>query len=157
MEVKNMVRAKSAILVVILMVLSTFAVGIAAEAVLRKNVKENIQNNIGQQSFFDAEITFIILTTEGCGCDPIPGITVSAFGGEGNDSGVTDQDGKVILTLTILGEYEVNIEGEGYIPIEFEFNVLDDQQFIFHLAEKDESSTNSFSILQNLVTKILSR
>lgn len=151
-----MVRLKSTLLVVILMVLSTFAIGIAAEAVLKKNGQDNIQNNIGQQSFFDAEITFIILTTEGCGCTPIPGILVHAFGGEGNDSGISDEDGKVILTLEILGEYEVIIEGEGYLSIEFEFNVLDDQQFIFHLAEKEKSSTNSFSILQNLVTKVLS-
>ena len=152
-----MVRVKSTLLVVILMILSTFAVGIAAEAVLKKNGQDNIKNNTGQQSFFDAEITFIILTTEGCGCTPIPGVLVHAYGGEGNDSGITDEDGKVILTLVILGEYEVLIDGEGYLPIEFEFNVLDDQQFIFHLAEKEESSTYSFSILQNLVSKILSR
>jgi hypothetical protein len=143
------------IFMALLMVLSTFAIGIAAEAALLKNEKKDIDNGISQSSLSDAEITFYILTGEGCACDPIIGASIAAFGGEGNDSGVTDEDGMCILTLEILGEYEVIIEAEEYITINFEFNVLDDQTFTFHLLEADdESSTREGSLLNRLLTKI---
>ena len=69
-----MKRMKMTILVVILMVLATFTIGIAAEESLIKNVKDN--NGDSQPLLFDAEVTFIIQTSEGCGCDPIPNATV---------------------------------------------------------------------------------
>jgi len=140
----------------LLMVLSTFAIGIAAEAALLKNEKKDIDNIVSQSSLSDAEITFYILTGEGCACEPIPGVSIAAFGGEGNDSGVTDEDGMCILTLEILGEYEVIIEAEEYITINFEFNVLDDQTFTFHLFEEDdESSVYKSPVLHRFLTKIL--
>ena len=106
---------------------------------------------------FDAEITFYILTGEGCACTPIPDATISAYSGEGNTSGVTDEDGLCILTLVILGEYNIIIEANGYQMIDFEFNVLDDQIFTFHMFEKRESSRSDVSLQTGLLTKILSR
>jgi hypothetical protein len=152
-----MIRVKTTSLVVILMVLATFAVGIAAEAGLMKNEQKDAQNDIPQQSLFDAEITFYVLTGEGCACEPIPGAEIFAIGGEGSDSNVTDEDGMCVLTLVILSEYDVFIEADDYQEIHFEFNVLDDQTFTFHMFEKEETSAHAVPLLQRLITKILSR
>jgi hypothetical protein len=146
-----MIRIKYAFLVIIFIVFSTFAIGITAENDFVENQKE-----INQQNMFDAEITFYILTGEGCGCTPIPDATISAYGGEGNSSGVTNEDGLCILTLVILGEYEIIIEADEFQSINFEFNVIDDQSFTFHMFEKRESSLSHTSFLPRLITKILS-
>ena len=155
-----MKRMKATVLVVILMVLVTIAVGIAAEATFMKKNKVNdeIQIENGTQSMlFDAEITFYVLTGEGCGCDPIPGVSIQAFGGEGSVSGVTDEDGMCVLTLVILGEYEVIIEIDEYQTIDFEFNVLDDQTFTFHLIEEKISSEHTVSLFHNFMRNIFKR
>ena len=131
-----MKRIITTIFVFILMALMTFAVGITAETNL---IKEE-QAKIAQQTMFEAEVTFTIQTSTGCGCDPIPGATINAYGGEGSVSGVTDDQGVCVLTLVILGEYEVIIEADDYQEIDFEFDVVDDQSFIFHMYETDESS-----------------
>ena len=62
-----MKRMKTTVLMIILIVLATFAVGIAAEAFPMKNEQKNTRNDLGQQSLFDAEIT----NRKGCGCSPI--------------------------------------------------------------------------------------
>lgn len=144
-----MKRKKMAIFGVILMVLISLAVGIAAEPALRNNKKS--------PQLFDAEITFYVQTGEGCACDPIQDALVQAFGGEGSDSGVTDEDGMCVLTLVIDGEYEVIIEAEEFLDVYFEFNVVDDQTFIIHMFEKPESSSRTLSLFQTLISKVLSR
>ena len=148
-----MKNIKATLLVVFLMVLATTAVGIATEASFSK---KNIENDT-QSMLFDAEVTFYILTGEGCGCDPIPDVSIQAFGGEGSVSGVTDEDGMCVLTLVILGEYEVLIEKDEYHIIDFEFNVLDDQTFTFHLEKKDISSENTLLIFHKFIRNILER
>ena len=116
--------------VVILMVVSTIAIGIVVEAEIMQ-VKETMQ-----QSMFDAEITFYIYTGEGCACTPIEGVSVSAYGGAGNDSGISDIDGKCVLTLEINSEYDIYIQGEGLQEIHYEMDIIDDQTFTFHLFER---------------------
>ena len=148
-----MKNIKATLLVVFFMVLATTAVGIATEASFSK---KNIENDT-QSMLFDAEVTFYILTGEGCGCDPIPDVSIQAFGGEGSVSGVTDEDGMCVLTLVILGEYEVLIEKDEYHIIDFEFNVLDDQTFTFHLEKKDISSENTLLIFHKFIRNILER
>lgn len=154
-----MKRVKIIIFVAVLMVLTILAVGINAEKSLIPEEQKNIENGITQQLMFDAEITFTIQTGEGCGCTPIPGATITAYGGEGSASGVTDEDGLCTLTLVILGEYEVIIEADNYQQIDFEFNVLDDQTFIFHMFEAEDSSYQMQAISPNqlLVEPYISR
>lgn len=150
-----MIRLKSTFLVIILIVTSLFTIGINAEDIFVNNKQEKIQNELNQNAFFEAEITFYVLTGEGCGCTPIPGALISAYSGEGNTSGVTDEDGLCILTMVILGEYEIFIEVDGYHMINFEFNVLDDQTFTFHMFEKKGSSQNEVTNLSEPIMKIL--
>ena len=151
-----MLRLKSTFFVIILIVISLFTIGINAEDIFLDTGQEKIQNEIYQPTFFEAEITFYVLTGEGCGCTPIPDAIISAYSGEGNTSGVTDEDGMCILTMVILGEYEIFIEVDGYHMINFEFNVLDDQTFTFHMFEKKGSSQNDIFNLSELIMKIIS-
>ena len=124
-------RKKTAFFMVLSLALTILSIGVIANA-------NNIQNkeNITKPSLFDAEITFYIFTGEGCACTPIQGVTVSAYGGAGNDSGVTNIDGKCILTLEINSEYDIYIQGEGLQEIHYEMNIIDDQTFTFHLFER---------------------
>jgi hypothetical protein len=145
-----MKRKKITQFFVFIFVSTIITVGFIANADILQNDQQ-----IYQTSIFDAEITFYVLTGEGCGCTPIKGVSVSAYGGEGNDSGVTDEDGMCILTLVINSEYEVYIEGEGYHNIDFEFNVIDNQMFIFHLFEKKGSSINSNLINFQFLNQLL--
>ena len=139
-----MFRKKTSALAVILMVLTTVAIGFVAEATLIQNEEKKYNQSL----MFDAVITFTIMTGEGCACTPIEGAIVSAYGGEGNDSAVTDDDGICNLTLVILGEYEVYIEADGYGIIYFEFIVLDDQTFTFHMFEKPENVAQTVPLYQ---------
>jgi len=142
-----MKRIKLAFLIISLIIFATFSISVTSTSDLIEIQQTQtstipqkiIKQDENQQSLFDAEITFYILTGEGCGCIPIPGAVITAAGGEGNASGITDEDGKCVLTLVILGEYEVWIEADGYRTINFEFNVIDDQTFTFHLSEKEVS------------------
>ena len=139
------------------MVLSTFTIGIVAEAAFIKNEQKDIKNDITQALSFDVEITFYILTGEGCGCTPIPGVSIFAFGGEGSDQGITDEDGMCVLTLVIGGKYEVLIEAEDYQTIDFEFDVVDYQTFTFHMFEKEESSIQTTSLVYNIISKLIAK
>jgi len=152
-----MENIKKSAMVAVLIITAIFTIGAVAQAGLIKNEQNIAQNNTGQLSMFEAEITFYVLTGEGCGCDPITGASIIAFGGEGQASGVTDDNGLCKLTLEILGEYEVEITTEDYVDINFEFNVLDDQTFTFHMFEKEESATKQVYSLNTLLSLIINR
>jgi hypothetical protein len=136
-------KNKTVVFVILSLALTILSIGVIANA---NNI--NNKENIAQPSFFDAEITFYIFTGEGCACTPIQGVSVSAYGGAGNESGVTDIDGKCVLTLEINSEYDIYIQGEGLQEIYFEMNIIDDQTFTFHLFERKGVSrtANLFNI-----------
>ena len=104
----------------------------------------------------DAEITFTILVDDGCGCNPIEGVFIGAYGGSGYDEGVTDENGTLILNLEINAEYRVEITAEEYRPIIYDFNVIDDQYFIFLMKEKGTSS-QTIPLFQTLINRLLAR
>ena len=151
-----MKRVKTTILVAILMILTTFVLGVAAESVFMKNQQRNQSDIIEDMPLFFIEISFTILINDGCGCNPIEGVTVSAFGGAGNDENVTDIDGKCVLLLEINSEYTVSITEENYIPVLFDFVIIDEQFFVFQMTLKDESTSSIMPVL-NHNTKILNR
>jgi len=145
-----MKKVKTTILLVFLMILTTFILGVAAESVIMKNKQNCISNSIGEDSFIEAEITFTILINDGCGCNPIEGVTVSAYGGAGSDENVTDVDGICLLRLEINSIYTVSITAENYIPVLFEFVVIDDQFFSFQMTLKDDSTHSMMPIIQHI-------
>jgi len=147
-----------AILLATLMVLSTFAIGIVAQATIIKNESKNIQNDIIQPSLFDAEITFYIYEGTGCGCVPIIGAFINATSGDGQDSGITDENGTCILHMVINSDYRVSIEAGSFNSVLFDFNVIDNQIFKFHLGEKNiDSSVNTLPLFYRIIMKLLDR
>ena len=145
------------ILILVLMVLATFAISATAGTVLMKAQQKKVTNNVSQQSFFDAEITFYIYEGTGCGCKPLIGATINATSGDGEDSGVTDENGTCVLHMVINSDYRVSIEAQDYNTVMFDFNVVDDQNFRFHMGEKNDDSSHSTPNLLRLVTRLLNR
>jgi len=146
-----MKKVKTTILVVILMILTTFVIGVAAESVLIKNQIKTSNNSVSDEPLFFTEITFNIVINDGCGCQPIEGVTVSAFGGAGNDINVTDIDGTCILLLEINSIYTVEITAESYVPVIFEFIVIDEQYFVFQMTLIDDSVNSMLPAFQHMM------
>ena len=146
-----MKKLKTTILVAILMILTTFVIGVAAESVLIKNMPKISNNDISDEPMFFTEITFTIVINDGCGCNPIEGVTVAAFGGAGNDVNVTDIDGNCVLTLEIDSIYTVEITSENYVPIIFEFIVVDEQYFVFQMTLIDDSVNSMIPTFQDSI------
>jgi len=151
-----MKKSKTTILIAILMIFTTFVIGVAAESVLINNLPKISNNKVSDESIFFTEITFKIVINDGCGCNPIEGVTVSAFGGAGNDMNVTDIDGTCVLVLEIDSIYTVEITAEGYVPVIFEFIVVDEQYFVFQMSLVDDSVNSMIPAFQNII-RILSR
>jgi hypothetical protein len=146
-----MKKVKTSILVVILMILSTFVIGVAAESAFIKNQIKTSNSSVSDQPLFFTEISFKIVINDGCGCNPIEGVTVAAFGGAGNDVNVTNIDGTCILVLEIDSIYTVEITAEGYVPIIFEFVVIDEQYFVFEMSIIEDSVNSNFQAFQHII------
>ena len=149
-----MKRMKIIILTILLVIVTTYTIGIAAEAVMMKKQDNDFTNEISQPLLFDAEITFTVVVDDGCGCNPIEDALIIAYGGSGYDEGVTDENGTVILQLEINTDYTVEITAEDYRRILFDFNVIDDQYFVFQMVKKGTSS-QIVQLYQNLIDKLL--
>jgi len=149
-----MKRMKIIILTILLVIVTTYTIGIAAEAVMMKKQDNDFTNEISQPLLFDAEITFTVVVDDGCGCNPIEGALIIAYGGSGYDEGVTDENGTVILQLEINTDYTVEITAEDYRRILFDFNVIDDQYFVFQMVKKGTSS-QIVQLYHNLIDKLL--
>lgn len=105
---------------------------------------------------FYANITFNVFEGEGCGCVPLRGVPLNATGRDTDHStsGVTDDDGKCILQMEYDKTYRVSILQENYESVLFDFVVIDDQTFSFHMKEI-EVSTPYFSFIQMMLQKLL--
>ena len=161
---------KTKVLAAILIVLAMLVIGMTVEADLMKNQQSNnsvgesthIEKVTSQMQLFTAEITFYLAVDDGCGCKPVPDVTILAIGeSSGAEEGTTDEDGMVIIPMEINEPYWVTIDGDGYQEIKYEFEVIDDQTFTFLLDKIDESSrevsrTPKFvSLLKTLRTILL--
>jgi hypothetical protein len=156
-------RAKISILMTILVVLATFAFAITVDAVNMRTQQANqisgqkhVINSYNPQSLFFAEITFNLYEGTGCGCVPVPNASITAWGldVDHNASGITDDNGKCILQLEINYNYRVTIEAEGFQTVMFDFLILDDQTFVFHLGEKGGSSLEEVSLFYNQIEEM---
>lgn len=156
-----MKKIKIYVLIAILVVLATFAITVDALNIKMQQANQigrqkHIVNGYGQQSLFFAEITFNLYEGSGCGCTPVRNASITAWGldVEHNASGITDDDGKCILQLEINYNYRVTIEAEGFQTVMFDFLVLDDQPFVFHLGEKGGSSLKEVSLFYNSIEEM---
>ena len=149
------------ILIASIFVIASLAIGTAA-GIAKSNTQTNempnqqINENFAPASMFTAIINFQLYVRDGCGCSPVTGAAISAWGLdiEDNDSAITDDIGVCNLELEINYNYKVTIEAEGFHTIEFDFLVVDDQDFTFYLDEVDESSLVGLSLVHRLFSNI---
>jgi len=149
------------ILIASIFVIASLAIGTAA-GIAKLNTQTNempnqqINENFAPSSMFTAIINFQLYVRDGCGCSPVTGATISAWGLdiEDNDSAITDDIGVCSLELEINYNYKVTIETEGFHRMEFDFLVVDDQDFTFYLEEVDESSLVGQSLIHLLFSNI---
>jgi len=149
------------ILIASIFIIASVAIGTAA-GIAKLNTQTNemsnqqINENSAQASMFTAIINFQLYVRDGCGCSPVTGAAISAWGLdiEDNDSAITDDIGVCNLELEINYNYKVTIEAEGFHMIEFDFLVVDDQDFTFYLDEVDESSSLGLGLVHLLFSNI---
>jgi hypothetical protein len=153
-------RNKIYALKIFLVVLAIFSLVITTGAINTINQQKNsiteqkhIVNVYRQQSMFLADITFTLYEGTGCGCTPVANALITAWGldVDHNTSGVTDENGKCILQLEINYNYRIIIEAEGFKTVMFDFLVLDDQNFVFHLGGNGGVVLKESSPLNNLL------
>ena len=114
--------------------------------------KNSVENN---PTTFYANITFHVYEGEGCGCVPLSGVPINASGRDTdhNASGVTDEDGQCILQLEFDKTYRVSVQEKDHESVLFDFVVIDDQSFAFHIKVVKDSS-QGFSLIQTLLQKM---
>lgn len=136
------------LLSLVVMLFTTMAIG-----TFDKNMPR--QGKLINQSAFFAEIEFTLYEGEGCGCVPLEGVTIFAYGldTDHNDTNITDENGFCILELEINSNYRVIIENEDWQTIMFDFLVVDDQTFTFHMQEAEKSVSQNFPLLYNLLQR----
>lgn len=150
MRKKRYAVIKTAIM--LLTILSLVIVANARYSTIEKD-KQNIKTTgNGIISEFYAEISFYLYEGEGCECQPVRFAPIIAQGldTDHNASGETDSYGFVLLELEFDATYRITIETEVFETIIFDFIVIDDQTFSFHLQE-EEVSISSTPILQKFV------
>ena len=59
---------------------------------------------------------------------------------------ITDAEGNCVLELEYDESYRIRIEDEDYNLVQFDFLVVDDQHFSFHMSEIEESISLSQSL-----------
>jgi hypothetical protein len=105
---------------------------------------------------FYANITFNIYEGEGCGCVPLRGVPINATGRDTDHStsGLTDDNGKCVLQLEYDKTYRVSMQEKDHESVLFDFVVIDNQEFSFHMKVL-ETSIHAPLFLQMLLQKII--
>jgi hypothetical protein len=139
--------------VVLFAVFSLIFAGNAAYLPSNQNTKEIMTTQID----FYANITFTVYEGDGCGCVPLREAPINATGRDTDHSafGVTDENGVCILPLEYDKTYRVSIQQPNHESVLFDFVVIDDQAFAFHMKEV-EVSTLHFTFMNLILQKILS-
>jgi len=161
-----MKRAKQLFIVLMLVSIFSFTVNISATIIKDKtqnNETSNVQvklvseNTESFQSY--AEITIFVYEGEGCACEPLFEVDIWAYGMDigHNDTNLTDEEGMCILRLEYNFNYRVTFEKEGFQTVKFDFLVLDDQTFVFHLQEEESIPITKNAIIHKVLSRLKSR
>jgi hypothetical protein len=152
-----MKKISSAMLKMAVVLLAVFSLIIAANAgYVSSNLKsQKTTQMMNTQTDFYANITFNVYEGEGCGCVPLRGVPLNATGRDTDHftSGVTDDNGTCNLQLEYDKTYRVSIQALDHESVLFDFVVIDNQAFSFHMKVIEESSYH-FSFLQMMLQKI---
>jgi hypothetical protein len=134
---------------------AVFSLIIAANAGFISKSQKTMQSMNAPVEFY-ANITFNVFEGDGCGCVPLRGVPLNATGRDTDHSasGISDENGTCILALEYDKTYRVSIQAADHESVLFDFVVIDDQMFSFHMKVID-SSIPSFSFIQMILQKIL--
>jgi hypothetical protein len=153
-----MKKISSAMVKMAVVLLAVFSLIIAANAgYVSSNLKsQKTTQMMNTQTDFYANITFNVYEGEGCGCVPLRGVPLNATGRDTDHftSGVTDDNGTCVLQLEYDKTYRVSIQAVDHESVLFDFVVLDNQAFSFHMKVIEESSYR-FSFIQMMLQKIV--
>jgi hypothetical protein len=105
---------------------------------------------------FYANITVKVFEGDGCECVPLGGSFVNATGRDTdhNDFNVTNDRGECVLHLQFDKTYRVNIQIVDHESVLYDFNVLNDQTFVFNLKKTSTSSDPVPSAIQLFLHKV---
>ncbi|MBE3122125.1 MAG: hypothetical protein IMZ43_05490 [Thermoplasmata archaeon] len=153
-----MKKISSAMVKMAVVLLAVFSLIIAANAgYVSSNLKsQKTTQMMNTKTDFYANITFNVYEGEGCGCVPLRSVPLNATGRDTDHftSGVTDDNGTCVLQLEYDKTYRVSIQAVDHESVLFDFVVLDNQAFSFHMKVIDTSSYH-FSFLQMMLQKIV--
>jgi len=110
------------------------------------------------QTDFYANVTFNVFEGDGCGCVPLRSVPLNATGRDTDHStsGLTDDEGQCVLQLEYDKTYRISIIEADHESVLFDFVVIDDQVFSFHMKEVETSSVAHFFRIQMILQKLLS-
>ena len=105
---------------------------------------------------FYANITVKVFEGDGCECVPLGGSFVNATGRDTdhNDFNVTNDKGECVLHLQFDKTYRVSVQIGDHDSVLYDFNVLDDQTFVFNLKKTSASSSPVPAALQIVLNKV---
>ena len=154
-----MKKIRPAVFTTAIMLLAIFSLIIAANAgysTIQHEKQENQITKNGNVGEFYAKISISTFEGEGCGCVPVQYVAVAAYGRDTDhfDTNITDFNGFCILELEYDATYRVTVEIEDFQLIMYDFMVLDDQPFTFHMQELEDSSPQVFSLLHTLIQRL---
>jgi hypothetical protein len=153
-----MKKISSAMVKMAVVLLAVFSLIIAANAgYVSSNLKsQKTTQMMNTQTDFYANITFNVYEGEGCGCVPLRGVPLNATGRDTDHftSGVTDDNGTCVLQLEYDKTYRMSIQAVDHESVLFDFVVLDNQAFSFHMKVIDTSSYH-FSFIHMMLQKIV--
>lgn len=142
----------------VVVLLAVFSLIVAANAgYVSSNLKSQKTTQVmNTKTDFYANITFNVYEGEGCGCVPLRGVPLNATGRDTDHftSGVTDDNGTCVLQLEYDKTYRVSIQAVDHESVLFDFVVLDNQAFSFHMKVIDTSSYH-FSFIHMMLQKIV--
>lgn len=141
-----------------LLIIGLFSAIVAANSITPNQtyISEDIQPQSTLDPRFFAQISFLLSEGEGCGCTPMREVPILAEGltTDHNASGLTDDDGILILELEYDQQYRIHIDYEGFQRVLFDFVVIDDQAFTFHLKQKNTPVPINFPRISQLIQQI---
>ena len=138
-----------------LLAILSFVIAAHAGTLSTQQLKKDITPQNAPTEFY-ANITFHVYEGEGCGCVPLRGVPINATGRDTDHitNGTTDDNGQCILQLEFDKTYRITIQNGDHESVLFDFVVIDNQAFSFHL-KVIETSTPSFSLAQILLHRLM--
>ncbi|MCX6670325.1 MAG: hypothetical protein NTX92_00195 [Euryarchaeota archaeon] len=150
-----MKKMSSVVVKMAVVFVAVFSLIIAANAGYISRSQKTTKSMSAPLEFY-ANVTFNVFEGDGCGCVPLRGIPMNATGRDTDHStsGITDENGTCILQLEYDRTYRISIQEADHESVLFDFVVIDDQMFTFHMKEVG-ASTPYFSFIQMMLQKLL--